>query len=240
MEHLTLPMATRRGLSDEVRDALRNAIVTGQLRPGEWLVESVIAERMQVSRGPLREALRRLQQEGLVISVPNKGARVTLLSEEDIRELHTLRALLEGFAVGQLCRERQTGAALAQLEKTLTKMHAAAETTDMVAFSQLDFAFHEAILTSTAMPRLCGLWNSLNGLLLIWLLSVQGAVRKCLSTVLEEHDQIMRAIRARDAEAAERLLRDHIVERGDQILFLAGELETSTPRDLPPRRRSRK
>ena len=239
MENLTLPRATRRGLTDEVLDALRTAIVTGQLRPGQWLVESVIAEQMQVSRGPLREALRRLQQEGLVTVVPNKGTRVTVLSEEDVRELHTLRALLEGFAVRQLCREGQAGPAIVQLEKTLAKMHSAADVKDMATFSQLDFAFHEAILTSTSMPRLHGLWNSLNGLLLIWLLSVQSAVRQCLSAVLEEHDQIVEAIKARDAEAAERLLRDHIVERGEQILLLAGGLETSAPRSAPPRRRAR-
>lgn len=239
MENLTLPRAIRRGLSDEVLDALRKAIMAGEFRPGQWLVESVIAEQMQVSRGPLREALRRLQQEGLVTVVPNKGTRVTILSEEDVRELHALRALLEGFAVRQLCGEGQTPSAIVQLEKTLAQMHSAVALKDMTAFSQLDFAFHEAILTSTSMPRLHGLWNSLNGLLLIWLLSVQDAVRQCLSAVLKEHDQIVHAIKARDAREAERLLCDHILARGEQILQLAGDLERSVPQSAPPRRRSR-
>lgn len=234
-----LPAAKRQGLSDHVLDTLRQAIMTGVFRPGQWLVESVIAEQMQISRGPVREAIRGLQQEGLVTAVPGKGTRVTVLAEQDVRELHTLRALLEGHAVRQLCAESRRSKAVSKLRKNLERMHEAATARDMNAFSQLDFDFHRTILETAGMPRLFQLWSSLNGLLLIWLLSVQEAVLASLDDVLADHDDLANAIEDGDEVRASTLLQAHIVDRGEAILAVSTGGE-AIARSVPPRRSKRR
>ena len=93
-----LDRAVSRTLRAEVVDMIRDAIVTGQLKPGERLKESLLASQMSVSRSPVREALRQLEQEGLIISIPNQGSFVKVFDEDDVREIFTLRATLEDLA----------------------------------------------------------------------------------------------------------------------------------------------
>jgi DNA-binding GntR family transcriptional regulator len=210
------------------------------MRPGSWLVESVIAEQMQISRGPVREAVKRLQQEGLVAEIPRRGKQVALLTESDVRELHVLRAMLEGHAVRLLCAASRRGPAMVRLRKTLARMRTAVLAGDMAQFSQMDFEFHREIMASAGMPRLFQVWSSLNGLLLIWLLTVQDAVRQLLREVLNDHLQVVQAIRMGDESLAKRLLRDHIVDRGEQTLHGSREIAVETPRTVPPRRRTKR
>lgn len=237
---LSLPPASNHGLSTAAYHVLRKAILAGEMRPGSWLVESVIAEHMHISRGPVREAVKRLQQEGLVAEIPRKGKQVALLTEGDVRELHVLRAMLEGHAVRLLCAASRRGPAMVRLRKTLARMRKAALAGDMVHFSQMDFEFHREIMASSGMPRLFQVWNSLNGLLLIWLLTVQDSVRQLLRDVLNDHLRVVQAIWVGDETLAEKLLRDHIVERGEQTLHGSREIVMETPRAVPPRRRTKR
>lgn len=240
MDGFKLSPASAHGLSDRAYRTLRKAILIGEVRPGSWVVESVIAEQMRISRGPIREALKRLQQEGLITDVPRKGKQVTVLTERDIRELHVLRALLEGYAVRRLCTARSRPRAVARLQKTVAGMRRCGLAGDMAGFSQMDFEFHEQMMAASGMPRLYQLWSSLHGLLLIWLLTVQASVRLLLEEVLNDHRRVVDAIRRGDETLAERLLRDHIVDRGDQTLRGAQEIVREVPRAVPPRRRNRR
>ena len=240
MKSLKLPPVSSNGLSDGAYRALRKAILRGELRPGNWLVESVIAEHMQISRGPIREALKRLRQEGLVKEVPRKGKQVTVLTEGDVRELHVLRALFEGHAVRLLCTAGRRQTAMIRLQRTLVRMRKAALAGNMAQFSQMDFAFHQEIMISAGMPRLYQLWSSLNGLLFIWLLTVQDSVRRLLEEVLNDHLNVVKAVAAGDEPLAEQLVRDHIVARGDQMLHGARQVACEPVRAVPPRRRLRR
>src|ERR1700761_6553624 len=96
--------AKRRSLADEVTDQLRDVILTGALQPGDRAGEAEISQRLRVSRGPVREALVRLEQEGLVVSEWHRGASVTDLSRVDVIELATLRGALEKLAIAGACR----------------------------------------------------------------------------------------------------------------------------------------
>lgn len=205
-------------------EGLRDAIMSGQLKPGHFIVESAVAEQAKVSRGPVREALRRLQQEGLVTLVPNKGTYVTTLTDSEVGELHALRALLEGFAMRQVCARSDRGAAVARLRQTTLQLSEAAEAEDMQAFSRLDFELHRQIVEAAGMPHLNQLWSSLNGLLIIWLLSIQEAVHQNLQAIMQEHAALVSAVEDGDAARADVLVHQHIVVRGEQVLRTSQQL----------------
>src|SRR5689334_6479515 len=105
-------------LVEVVRQQITQAIITGVLKPGDKLVEARLGEQLGVSRVPLREAFRRLEQIGLVEKIPNRGTFVSTLNEQDVKELHTVRELHEGLAA-RLLAERTDPAAVARLEALL-------------------------------------------------------------------------------------------------------------------------
>ncbi len=225
-------------MSNEAYHVLRKAILAGELRPGTWLVECVIAEHMQISRGPIREALKRLQQEGLVTEIPRKGKQVTFLTETDVRELYVLRAMLEGYGVRQLCAASRRGLAVDRLQRILARMRKAALSGNMTRFSLIDFEFHRELMTSSGMPRLYQLWSSLYGLLMIWLLSVQDSVRQLRKEVLNDHLGMVNAIKAGDGSLAKKLLCEHMAKFGERALQVSRQMAVEAPRAVPPRRRT--
>src|ERR1700749_4949114 len=115
------PSVKRRSLADEVTDQLRDFILTGQLQPGDRAGEAEISQRLRVSRGPVREALVRLEQEGLVVSEWHRGASVVDFTKEDVAELATLRTALEKLAMGQAARSA-TAEDLARLQEIVEQM----------------------------------------------------------------------------------------------------------------------
>src|SRR3954469_14550899 len=99
-----------RALSDRLVDPLKRVIIAGELRPGDRVLETDLAEQLGVSRGPVREAFRELEQEGLLISYPHRGTFVATLPEDEIEEVYALRAHLEGYAARRVVNERQAEA----------------------------------------------------------------------------------------------------------------------------------
>ena len=104
----TAPIQRSKSLHEQVYQAVRVSILSGQLRPGERLVETQLAQQLQVSRTPLREALRKLQQEGLLTAEGGGGLRVATLSVQDAVELYDCRLALEGFAIAAACQQATT------------------------------------------------------------------------------------------------------------------------------------
>lgn len=147
-------------LRQEVTDAIRMKILNGEFRPGERLVEQDIAADLHVSRGPVREALRQIEQEGLIEYVRNVGCSVKQIADEDIYEIYLLRATYEILAV-KLCNGRAS-------EGCMDKMRAALESMSRVAEDGFDASisydnqFHGAIIHQIGLPRLTQLWESLN------------------------------------------------------------------------------
>ena len=135
----------RQTLTERVYDMLLAGICSGELPPGHKLVIDALARDMGVSTSPVREALRRLQREGLVSEVPYSGVYVSELSIEEIRELFAIRGVLEGYAV-RLITEALTPTDLELIEHELAQLEEATQNGDTTAFRHSNFRFHAAVL----------------------------------------------------------------------------------------------
>ncbi|MBC9904640.1 GntR family transcriptional regulator [Achromobacter xylosoxidans] len=205
-------------LADVVFDQVLDAIYQGRLAPGSVINEVALAQEFGVSRGPVREAVRRLQGIQLITREPYIKARVVTLSAESALELFQMRMALEGVACNLATRrmsDEEIAQLLAELEQDRQRRLAAA---NGGAPAPRVFDFHERIVRASGNNRIINaLCGDLYHLLRVY--------RRHSGTVLErkddayaEHWQILRAIRARDAELAESLMRSHI-ERAAQHLF---------------------
>lgn len=143
----------RRSTVEIVASELRNAIMYGHLAPGAQLGETDLAARLGVSRGPLREAMQRLVQEGLLRSEPHRGLFVIVLDEHDVRDIYQARLAVERAACLQIMRGNR-GEAVATLTAALTDLKAAAQRRDRTAMSDADQSFHQALVTASGSPRL--------------------------------------------------------------------------------------
>ena len=196
--------ARRRGLADEVADRVRDAIFGGVYAPGSALREVELAEALGVSRGPVREALLKLEREGLVRSEWHRGTTVTALSDADVAELDSLRAALEQLAVA-LVVERAPD--LAEVDAVVGRMERAADAHEMV---RCDLAFHDAVYAAAGHRRLREAWEAIRSQVHLFLLTRIGVEAEgYLAGIPAEHRQLADALRARDREAALELFAVH-------------------------------
>jgi DNA-binding GntR family transcriptional regulator len=205
-----------RTLKADVLKLLRQAIIDGQLPPGAELNQTEIANELGISRGPVREALGQLEQEGLIHNVPYKGVVVTALTPEYIEEVYSIRCLLETLAVERAIA-RLTGEDLAQLNEIVEKMRAAVEAQDEQQLVQLDLRFHEYIVQMAEYKLLLKFWKLLE-ISVQRCLQTRHRIYHSLNEVIGDHPLLVSAIAERDAELASRLLRQHITEAGEQLL----------------------
>jgi len=192
-----------------IADQLREAIVNGDLAQGAQIGESQIAARFGVSRGPLREAMQRLVQEGLLHSIPHRGLFVTELSNADIVDIYAARLAVEGGALTAILDQGGLGAAARRLDKVVRKMAAAAARGDAAALSRADLAFHEQLVAESGSVRL----QRMSKTLLI-------ETRMCLDALTDkyarpaelatEHAELVEAIRTGDQDRARALLDEHM------------------------------
>ncbi|MGW3606486.1 GntR family transcriptional regulator [Micromonospora sp. NPDC005161] len=206
------------GTTDAVTNALREAILDGALQPSAWLREDELARTLQVSRTPVREALRRLADEGLVIKTAHQGTVVAGLSLEDILALYVVRENLEGVA-GRLAAVRCTPELVAGLEAAQGRLSLAAARGGAAELARENLEFHRLLRTAAGNPYLER-----------FLTQVEHAVRRLpVSTfakqgraeaVLAEHQAIIDAIRASDGDAAEAAAKKHMREARNVRLAL--------------------
>lgn len=195
-------------LRELVFESIREAIIAGQLRPGERLMEIQLADEMGVSRTPVREAIRKLELEGLVIMIPRKGAYVSGLSMKDISEVFEIRSALEGLAA-ELAAERITDEELESLERHLVRIAESIERGDLITVVEIDTDFHSMLYTASRNQRLSQIINNLREQIQRFRqtsLSYPGRMRNAL----EEHRRIVEAISTRDPELARKAAQDHI------------------------------
>jgi len=202
------PSVKRRSLADEVTDQLRDFILTGHLRPGDRLGEAEISHRLRVSRGPVREALVRLEQEGLVVSEWHKGAAVVDLTRGDVTELATLRVALEKLAIAGACRSA-TEDDLAGLLDVVEQMRAASAGTDE-ALARLDIEFHDAVYRAAHHERLYAAWTTIRSQVALALLRRRVVNRDYPGLVVDEHAALAALIVDRDPDEAQVQIAAHI------------------------------
>jgi DNA-binding GntR family transcriptional regulator len=192
--------AVSRTLRTEVVDMLRDAIVTGKLKPGERLKENGLASQMSVSRSPIREAFRQLEQEGLIISIPNQGSFVKVFDEDDVREIFTLRAALEDLACEIILKEKKLQPDdLERLEAYIEQQKEAVEAWDFDRLTKLDMDFHEFICKKSGLERLLKMWQSLRAQIQVLFYQRFRTLDWVPDTVDVDHSAILDALRQGDA-----------------------------------------
>ncbi len=192
-----------------VLEKLREAILSGRFQPGQRLIERELVEQLGVSRTPIREALRKLELEGLVTTVPYKGPVVTLPTLEDARELYEVRAALEGQATALLAACAQPHD-LEQLEAHVEAAEEAVRAGDVRAVLAANNAFHDELAHRCGNSLLESLINNLRNriiLLRVESLSLPGRPPRSVA----EHREILARVRAHDPEGARRCMEVHIL-----------------------------
>ena len=203
-------------LRDVVFRTLRDAILPGKLVPRERLMENQLADKLGVSRTPIREALRMLSQENLVELVPRKGAQVLDMSEKDIVEVLEVRGALEGLAVSLACDKMERGQ-LAQLKQAEKTFEDACKKSDIEIMVDADEKFHDLIFAATENEKLVQMFNHLRTQLYRYRrahIKMEGGK----DSIIAHHLGMIAAIEAKDAKEGERQAKEHIQYHADFIL----------------------
>ncbi|MDI3534485.1 MAG: hypothetical protein PWQ82_850 [Thermosediminibacterales bacterium] len=206
---LDMPESNGRSLRARIYNHLKDDILAGKYKTGDNLVEMKLAKELGVSRTPIREALRQLELEGLVISIPNKGVIVQGISKQDLEDIYTIRYLIEGLAA-RWAIVRITDSELKEMEQTLDLIEFYTIKGDAEKWCELDTEFHEIIFRASKSKPL---WNILSNFHHFTIssrlasLKVPGRMKKAL----EEHRAVLEAFKERDAAKAEKALKEHVL-----------------------------
>ena len=212
------PPASRRVLTDDVVDAIRAAILAGKIKPGARLIEEDLATSLKVSRGPVRQAIFRLQQEGLVVHEPHRGATVREISEEDVADIYDLRLALERLAIEQAVRKAGPQE-IAEIEAVLdrfSRMPRDSVTRRVVA--ELDVDFHDAIFRAAGSWRLYRAWEMLRSQLMMFLMLHEALPADYLDSWHRDHRRLVEVIRQSDPAAARATIEEHINKARERLL----------------------
>ena len=211
-------------IADQVADELRNAIHSGELEPGERLVERKLAERLGVSHIPVREALAKLAEERLVERQPRRGARVAALTTEELAEISTLRIVLEQF-VCQRVQERWNARSEAKLRRIVASMIEAAERGDGERMFALDRKFHEQLWELADHRLLMDMTSQLRGRINGFLRAANNALEPADRIAhAQAHGEIVDAIASGDLELARATMAKHV-----EIAVARISIGTATP-----------
>jgi len=195
-------------LRDVVFNTLRQAILKGELEPGERLMEIQLADRLGVSRTPVREAIRKLELEGLVLMIPRKGAEVAKISEKNLRDVLEVRRSLEELAIELAC-QRMTEEDFEALEKAQEAFQLAVEAGDSMNIAETDEHYHDIIYNGTGNIRLVQILNNLREQMYRYRLEyIKDAEKRQI--LLAEHNWILKAVKGRHVADAKIAIREHI------------------------------
>lgn len=195
-------------LRERVFKSIREAILQGTYKQGDVLRETVIAKELNVSRTPVREAIRQLELEGLVYSIPNKETVVAGITEEDVEDIFMIRRRLEGLAARRAA-ERITEEELEEMKEAIDLTEFYASKNDIVHIGELDHRFHDIIYNATKskiMKQVLSDFHTYVQKTRMTSLETPGRIQG----LLEEHTAIYKAIQAKDGDQAEKLMDNHI------------------------------
>jgi DNA-binding GntR family transcriptional regulator len=203
-------------LAAVIARVVRDEILSGQIPPGAQLNEVELATRFATSRGPIREGLQRLVQEGIVVSAPHRGLFVPVLTLADLEDIYFARAALERAAILRLVDRGVPAAGIAELEHALAHMQAALEAEDLAGLANADLRFHEVIVARAASERLGRLYTMLTSQTRLGLNLLLGTYEH-RSDLVAEHQAILHCLIARDRRAALEKLEDHFRDAGEAL-----------------------
>lgn len=210
-------------LRDVVFQTLRQAILRGELKPGERLMEIHLAQKLGVSRTPVREAIRKLELEGLVLMIPRKGAIVAEITVQDLEDVLEVRMALEELAVKIACK-RITQEQLEEIKRRSAEFCKTLYGDDVAACAQADMAFHDAIYEATGNRRLVQILNNLREQMYRYRMEYLKD-RNMYQVLIAEHEAICEALSCHDREKAGMAIRIHIENQKESIINSLKEKE---------------
>ena len=203
-------------LRDVVFNTLRQAILRGEMEPGERLMEIQLADKLGVSRTPIREAIRKLELEGLVIMIPRKGAEVAHITEKDMRDVLEVRAALEELAATLACRN-VTPERIEELKMANKRFEAAIISKDVVAIVDADVNFHDIIYAMTDNQRLIQIINNLREQMYRYRVEYLKE-EQTRNLLVSEHEELVKAIREGDVQKAQDISFHHLENQRKAII----------------------
>ena len=207
-EDLTLNMDVYLPLRDVVFQTLREAILRGELKPGERLMELQLAAQLGVSRTPIREAIRMLEQEGLAVTMPRKGAEVAKMTLKGMEDVLEIREALDILAC-QLACDRITDELLVVLEEKKKAFEESLETMDVKVIADADISFHDVIYEATGNPKLIVLLSNLREQIYRYRVEYLKKVEN-YPILIKEHDDIYQSLVNHHREDATTAIREHV------------------------------
>lgn len=222
-EDLKLNMNEYLPLRDVVFRTLRKAILKGDLKPGERLMELQLASKLGVSRTPIREAIRMLEQEGLAVTIPRKGAEVAKMTEKDMEDVLQIREALDDLAVQVAC-DKMTEEQLADLTLKMHHFENAVQDDQLEKIVEYDVAFHELIYEASDNPKLVTLLSNIREQ--IYRYRVEYLKEKeNYPTLVQEHRAIVDALSQKNKKRVADVMRIHIRNQAEAVKNIIREQE---------------
>jgi DNA-binding GntR family transcriptional regulator len=204
------PLPSQRALGDLVTDVLRDMITGAKFQPGQHLKEAELADALKVSRGPIRQALARLEEEGHVELRRHRGAFVSTLTRADVEEVHTLRGAIERLAASRACMRMQ-GAGFDELDAVLEQMKSVDTKIEPEDAVRLDLQFHDIIYAHCGHTRVQRVWESIRGQVTVFLRARNASFPDFLDVGYREHKELRDALALADPQAAQDAIDKHIL-----------------------------
>lgn len=202
-------------IREQTLDALREAILTGELKPGQALIEMDLSKQLGVSRAPIREALSILNSEGLLETIPYHGTTVRRLTKTDIEELYSMRVLLETFAVEHIINVNNSDH-VQILKENYEQMVKAGNDNDLKAVNEIDREFHDALIAISGHSLLMSMWQTV-AMRVRQVMTLTNMRNSDLTQIARNHLPLIEAIQQGSLSEAKKLLREHIASAGNLI-----------------------
>ena len=214
-EDLKLNMNAYLPLRDVVFHTLREAILKGDLRPGERLMELQLASKLGVSRTPIREAIRMLEQEGLAVTIPRKGAEVAKMTEKDMEDVLQIREALDELAVQVAC-DKMTAQQLKELTLAMKNFENAIQAGKLKKIIEYDVEFHDIIYRATDNPKLVTLLNNIREQIYRYRVEYLKG-KENYPMLVREHEKIVTALKQKNKERVADAMRSHIRNQAEAV-----------------------
>lgn len=195
-------------LREQVYVLMKSKIINGEIKPGEKVKEFELAEELGISRGPIREALRQIEQEGLVSYIPNKGCVVTQLTRKEMVEMGMIRANLEILAA-EVCEGKYSEESIGRMEHYVAEMEKYANQKELEKLIEQDQLFHEAIVSEPGLQHLLKLWHSLDGTNVAIYFCINSTDKLNWQSIAKNHQCIIDKIKSGDLTLIENEIKRH-------------------------------
>lgn len=215
IDELTLNMDAYLPLRDVVFNTLREAILKGELQPGERLMELQLASQLGVSRTPIREAIRMLEQEGLAVTMPRKGAEVAKMTLKDMEDVLEVREALDDLAV-RIASEKISAEQLKRLKKARDRFAESTKTNDVKQIAEADVAFHDVIYDTTDNQKLVTMLNNLREQIYRYRVEYLKNPNN-YDMLIREHENIVNALEAHDKVASQESMHIHVYNQAQAV-----------------------